>query len=156
MADKHPLKIGTLHYLIRKKEVLLALKKRGFGKGMYNGIGGKVKRGESIIKTLKRETFEEIGVIPKDIVKMGLIKFKIGFENWDMNVYVYISKSWEGKPKETDEMKPKWFPLSALPYRKMWPDDSYWMPLMLGGKQIKAEFVFDKNRKIKDFKIEPL
>ena len=50
-----------------------------------------------------------------------------------------------GKPKETEEMKPKWFFTKKLPYNKMWPDDIYWLPKVLAKKLLKAQFTFGKN-----------
>ncbi len=47
------------------KEILLAMKKRGFGKGRWNGVGGKPdpeKGDKSIIDCAIREAQEEIGV----------------------------------------------------------------------------------------------
>lgn len=67
----------TLCYLINKKDnkVLIAMKKRGFGVGKWNGIGGKCEPGESIEKTLIREAEEEIGVRPISYKKVAEIKF---------------------------------------------------------------------------------
>jgi len=33
----------TLCLLRRNEEILLAMKKRGFGEGKYNGVGGKIE-----------------------------------------------------------------------------------------------------------------
>lgn len=32
-----------------------------------------------------------------------------------------------------------------IPYDKMFPDDKYWLPLILEGKKIRAYFEFDKD-----------
>lgn len=58
------LRQATICLLIKDDQVLLALKKRGFGEGKWNGVGGKVKDGETIEQTAIRETQEEIGVTP--------------------------------------------------------------------------------------------
>lgn len=41
-------KLYTLAFLRRESEILLGYKKRGFGKGKWNGFGGKVDPGETI------------------------------------------------------------------------------------------------------------
>ena len=44
---------------------------------------------------------------------------------------------------ETEEMKPQWFLRNKIPYDSMWPDDPYWIPLMLEGKNFTGSFLFD-------------
>ena len=48
----------TLCFLINNSQVLLAMKKRGFGVGKWNGTGGKVIGDESVEQAAKRETKE--------------------------------------------------------------------------------------------------
>ncbi len=47
-AERPPNKLFTLLFVLRPGQVLLGMKKRGFGKGRWNGFGGKVHKGESI------------------------------------------------------------------------------------------------------------
>jgi len=54
----------TLLFLIKDDQILLAMKKRGFGAGRFNGVGGKVEPGETIEQALIRESQEEINVTP--------------------------------------------------------------------------------------------
>ena len=51
-------------------------------------------------------------------------------------------------------MKPFWFNVNSIPYDKMFPDDSYWLPLILKGKKIKAHFNFNENWNILSSEIE--
>jgi len=52
-------KLFTLCIVLKRNEILLGMKKRGFGKGKWNGFGGKVLRGETIEKAAKRELREK-------------------------------------------------------------------------------------------------
>jgi 8-oxo-dGTP pyrophosphatase MutT (NUDIX family) len=45
----------TLGYLVRGDEVLMAMKKRGFGVGKWNGTGGKLQPGETVEEAMIRE-----------------------------------------------------------------------------------------------------
>lgn len=71
----------TLCFLMRtmagENEILLAMKKRGFGVGKWNGVGGKPQDGESIEKAAIREMQEEISVKADigQLEKKGSLKF---------------------------------------------------------------------------------
>jgi 8-oxo-dGTP pyrophosphatase MutT (NUDIX family) len=146
---------ATLVFLQKGNKVLLAMKKRGFGKGKYNGVGGKPEKGETLRQTATREAEEEIGVRVKKLKKMAVIKFHFDKKDFNgMEVTSYITRDWEGEPTETEEMKPKWFSREKLPFNKMWPDDKFWLPLILRGVKVKGEFYFDKKEKIKSFYIQ--
>ncbi len=58
---------------------------------------------------------------------------------------MYLATKWEGTPKETEEMIPKWFNIANIPYDEMFPDDRYWLPLILAGQKIDAYFDFDED-----------
>ena len=58
-----PLRPRTVVFLLRGTEVLLGLKKKGFGENYLVGIGGKVEDGETIEEAAKREVAEEVHVL---------------------------------------------------------------------------------------------
>lgn len=142
---------ATLCLLIKDKEILLAMKKRGFGVGRWNGAGGKFdsKIDKNILEAAVRETKEEIGVDIKNPEKFGLFHFRFPHKpEWDQDVHLFISKKWTGEPTESEEMMPKWFSFNEIPYNNMWPDDTYWMPHILKGEKVKADFLFAEGDKI--------
>ncbi|MES2087431.1 MAG: 8-oxo-dGTP diphosphatase [Patescibacteria group bacterium] len=139
------MKSTTLCFLVKGNKVLLAMKKRGFGMGKFNGVGGKVERVESIVDACVREAQEEIGVeINKGTLtpRAHLQFYFDGRPEWDQVCHVFVAKKWEGEPVETEEMKPEWFPVAQLPFEKMWIDDPLWLPKVLAGQALKAEFHF--------------
>jgi len=140
----------TLLFLVKGDQVLLAMKKRGFGAGRFNGVGGKIEGSESIEQALVRESQEEIGITPKNFKKVANITFDEYFkgEPATMNVHVFTAKEWVGKPTESDEMSPQWFDKDKLPFDQMWPDDIYWLPQVLDSKKLEAQFKLDKHDKI--------
>lgn len=137
----------SLLFLLKDNQVLLAMKKRGFGEGRWNGVGGKIEEGESIEQAMIRETQEEIGVTPTVYEKVGDIRFDEYFKGEPtlMHVHIYTATSWEGEPTESEEMKPQWFSRQAVPYDDMWSDDPFWLPLVLEGKKISADFKLDES-----------
>lgn len=136
----------TLVFLRRGNEILLAMKKRGFGEGKWNGAGGKVENGETPLQAAVREAQEEIGVTPRNLQQVGEIDFYLkedpGFNHY---AHIYMATDWSGDPQETEEMRPKWFNLADIPYGKMWGDDKYWLPDALAGKRFKATYTLDKD-----------
>ena len=54
-------KVLTLVLLREDNQVLLGMKKRGFGVGKWNGFGGKLEPGETVVEAAAREVKEECG-----------------------------------------------------------------------------------------------
>jgi ADP-ribose pyrophosphatase YjhB (NUDIX family) len=138
----------TLLYLHKRAEdqILLAMKKRRFGEGKWNGVGGKLVEGETIKQALVRETFEEIGVKinEDDLIQVATLEFS--FENkseWNQEVNVFMIEKWDGDPSESEEMKSEWFTIDKLPYDTMWVSDLDWLPLVLKGKKLSGHYVLD-------------
>ena len=147
----------SLCLLIKDNKVLLGMKKRGFGSGKYNGVGGKKNPGETIDDTARRETFEEVGVKIKDLQQVGVIEFYFEKNNeFDQEVVVFISKDWDGDLIESDEIKPFWFDFDQIPYDEMWADDIYWLPKVLAGEKIKASFTFDEKENLTNYKVDSI
>jgi 8-oxo-dGTP pyrophosphatase MutT (NUDIX family) len=98
----------TLCYCVRNKEVLLGMKRCGFGVGKWNGYGGKVKDGESPKQAAIRELGEESGLVAdqKDLKQCSLIRFYFE-QDFAFECYVYLISNWTGEPIETKEMSPK-------------------------------------------------
>ena len=148
----------TLCLLKKDNEILLAMKKRGFGEGKYNGVGGKIENGETPEEAMLRETQEEISVTPTKYEKVGFLEFDEYYKGKKEKVafHLYIVNEWTGDPTESEEMNPTWFDINDIPYDKMFPDDKYWLPLILEGKKIKAYFDFDEDWNLLSKRIDDL
>ena len=150
----------TLIFLIKKTDgkvtgICLAMKKRDFGMGKWNGAGGKIYKGESIIKCLERETKEELGVVIKNFYKVAELSFTFSLKHeWDQKTHVYLCEEWEGEPSESEEMNPKWFTVDQIPFDHMWSDDVFWLPQVINGEFVKGEFTFGEGDKILEQKVE--
>lgn len=124
-------------------DICLAMKKRGFGEGRWNGAGGKVQPGEAIETAVLREAKEELDIDARAIEKVAELTFTFPHEpSFDQVVHVFLSLSWDGEPSESDEMKPQWFKATDIPYAEMWSDDILWLPLILEGKKVRGAFTF--------------
>ena len=137
-------KLMTLCIIHKDSKVLLGMKKRGFGKGRWNGFGGKVKESETIEEGVERELYEEAGIKTKNICQLGFLEFS--FENSEdiLEVHIFRTEEFQDEIQETEEMKPEWFLENEIPFEKMWPGDKFWMPLFLKNKKFKGEIFFDR------------
>ena len=126
-------------------EVLLGLKKTGFGAGRWVGVGGHVEDGEKPVAAAVREVFEETSlVVPADALEhMASIEFRFPHRPaWDQTAEVYLTDSFAGQPQESDEILPRWYPVGALPLAGMWDDAKYWLPLVLAGEHVDVLIIF--------------
>ena len=131
--------------------ILLGMKKHGFGKGKWNGFGGKIKPGESIHVAAIRELKEEsnLDAVAIDLISCATLNFYfLAKPEWNQIVHAYLLRNWVGKPIESTEMCPRWFDVNKLPFDFMWPDDRFWLPDVLSGKYIRASFIFDASNSI--------
>lgn len=152
-----PLRRVTLCLFRRDGYVLLAMKNRGFGKGLWNGIGGKMEETDRNIKSAAiRESIQEIHVIPSGLQQAATLNFYFP-HNPDLNqqVTVFETRSWRGTPEAGEEMgTPSWFPDGELPFESMWAADQVWMPRVLKGEKIMGHFLYDSDGHLIENKIE--
>ena len=153
MASAPP-KLLSLVFLIdhTKQEVLLGLKKRGFGAGKWNGFGGKLEAGETMQQCAARELREESGIqVPADaLTARGRMCFDMlndsgmkdkasGLIASRLLVHIFTANVADatGEPFESEEMKPKWFSYpDEINFDHMWLDDQYWLPALLDGNDV--------------------
>lgn len=146
-------KVTNLTVMTADGKILLGMKKRGFGVGKWNGFGGKVAEGESIVESVCRELEEESSLIAESLEQVGLFEFRFDDEPLIHEVHVFRVHEFSGEPAETEEMLPQWFDLEEIPYESMWPDDIHWLPRVLTGEKLQGNFHF-RNDQISDFNLE--
>jgi 8-oxo-dGTP pyrophosphatase MutT (NUDIX family) len=144
-------KVTTLAIIEDGDRVLLAMKKRGFGEGWWNGYGGKVQEDETIPEAMIRELEEESGLRAEEFSQRGVLNFFFVGSNLEsdleVEMHIFEVTKYSGELIETDEMLPQWFSKKEIPYKKMWPADGKWMPIFFSGKKVTGSASFDAQTK---------
>jgi 8-oxo-dGTP diphosphatase len=142
------------------REVLLGYKKTGLGTGKIVGLGGHVEPGESTAEAAAREAKEESGlcVAPGSLRAAAHLTFLFpAHPSWDMDVEIFTTAQWTGEAAETEEIRPQWFPVAALPFDRMWQDARHWLPRVLAGERLTATFTYaGDNEAVASASVTPL
>ena len=150
----------TLCCVYNDTHILLGEKKYGNFMGIWNGFGGKFEEGETVENAAARELQEETKIVPLDMQKRGVIVFEFEEEGNPfagkpiVEVHIFSVTKYSGEPVETEEMRPQWFDLNKIPYDNMWPDDLYWLPMLLAGKKFKGKFYLKDSKTIIKHELE--
>ena len=113
----------------------------------------------------RRELEEESGlkVDVENLLKVGYFEYEFTDSSISpriMAVTIFRALDWAGDARESSEMIPEWCHVSRLPYTRMWPDNRYWLVMVirghglmkcihkshfqvLAGKKVKAYFLYD-------------
>jgi 8-oxo-dGTP pyrophosphatase MutT (NUDIX family) len=145
-------KILTMIYVIDNaapQSVLLGYKTRGFGKGKWNGFGGKVEPTDpSIVAAAVRELEEESGLSARvesmRRVGVNFYRYPDALEKrlFECHIYIVRKEDVTGACTTSEEMNPiEYVPFGGIPLDHMWVDDPHWLPqllelLTLGGDKI--------------------
>lgn len=145
-----PTRTRTCLCLIRRADaagpqILLGLKKAGFGAGKWVGLGGHIEPGEKPADAAVREVREESGlaVPPDSLAHVASIDFRFPARPaWDQSAEVFATSVFSGDLAESEEVAPRWFAEHAVPFGQMWDDARYWLPLVLAGAHLDVMFTF--------------
>ena len=133
---------ATLLFVFDGERVLLIRKKTGLGAGKINAAGGKIEPGETAADGAIRELREEVGVQVDAAEHCGELSFQFT-DGLRLHVQVFRADRHRGQPVETEEARPLWFPVDAIPYDEMWADDRVWVPHLLARRRFVLRAVFD-------------
>ena len=129
--------LATLGYILSpdKRKVLLIHRNRRpddahFGK--FNGLGGKLDRGEDVVACMRREIKEEAGLECDEILLRGTISWPgFGKQGEDWFGFIFRIDRWRGEPHtENPEGVLEWVDVEQLLGLPLWEGDRYFLPLV--------------------------
>ena len=145
------MKVSTLCYIKQNNQTLMLhriKKENDIHKNKWNGLGGKLEPGESPEECVKREVFEESGLIIESPNLHGVITFPKfdGIDDWI--VFVYTANNFEGNLIECDEGKLDWVSDDQLFNLNLWEGDKIFIPWLTQDKFFSAKFIYEKKKLI--------
>jgi 8-oxo-dGTP diphosphatase len=129
--------VATLGYVLSPdgRQVLLVHRNRRaddahFGK--YNGLGGKLDRGEDVVACIRREVREESGLECDALILRGTISWPgFGKHGEDWFGFIFRVDRWHGTPRQDNpEGTLEWVDLGRLLDLPLWEGDRYFVPLV--------------------------
>lgn len=144
----------------KEGQLLLGMKKRGFGRGLWqHSFCGKLEKGESLAEAAVRELEEECGlqVQLRDLKAQGYFEYEFIERSQCpviMCVHIFTCTTWKGQVRESGEIKPAWHAFADIPLHSMWADNSYWLPQAIGGNRVRGYFLYSGLSQIQDHHVE--
>ena len=137
---------STLCYVQRGGETLMLHRNKNVGKihdDKWNGLGGKMERGETPEDCVVREVREESGLQIRDPRLKGILTFPDfdGVDDW--LVFVYVAKEFSGRLKlKGPEGRLAWVPNSRITKLNLWEGDRFFLPHLAGRKFFTGKFIY--------------
>jgi 8-oxo-dGTP diphosphatase len=125
----------VLVFLTRGDDVLLI--KRGADRkvfpSQYNGLGGHVEKGESVVAAARREVEEESGLKPEVLWLCAVVTIDTGDAEAGIAMWVFRGEA-DGEPAHSPEGEISWMPVSQIAELEVVEDIPALLPKVLAMK----------------------
>lgn len=100
--------------------------------GKYNGLGGKLERGEEVVAGMRREIHEEAGIVCEELKLAGTINWPgFGKDGEDWFGFIFRVERFSGTPHARNaEGSLHWVDLEQLSTLPLWEGDRHFLPLV--------------------------
>ena len=151
----------TLCFIKKGEQILMLNRVKSPWMGIWNGVGGKIEKGEEPKESVLREIMEETGIPLSDVEYKGVVTWIVdGSRTGGMHVFLAeVPKDFEYRtPISTDEGILDWKKISWI----LHPDNlglanlKYFLPQMLeDSNTYNHKFVYE-NGNVTDYSGEPM
>jgi 8-oxo-dGTP diphosphatase len=114
--------------------------------GKWNGLGGKIKPGETPEECVVREAREESGLEISDPRLRGVITFPAFDQFDDWYVFLFTASGFTGALAENDEGYLKWVDDSELLGLDLWEGDHVFLPWLDQERFFSAKICYEKGK----------
>ncbi len=147
--------MGTLCYLKKDGKTLMlhrVKKENDIHEGKWNGLGGKIEKGETPEECIIREVKEESGLKIKNPVLKGILTFPAfdGIEDW--YVFVFVATEFEEELIDSQEGNLEWIDDDKLTSLNLWEGDKIFLKWLNQDKCFSGKFVY-KNGKLVSYEV---
>ena len=100
--------------------------------GKYNGLGGKMERGEDAAACMRRELHEEAGIDVTAMTLRGTINWPgFGKNGEDWLGFIFVVTAFEGTPPPSNaEGTLEWIEVERIAGLPLWDGDRHFLPLV--------------------------
>lgn len=144
----------TLCYLIKEGKYLMlhrTKKQQDINAGKYIGVGGHVEEGESPADCIRREIYEETGVMAGEITARGFITFVMG--DVTEHTFLYTCDDFTGEMRnECDEGELRWVDIDKVLELNLWEGDKVFLELLNTNKDFfTVKLIYDCDDNLIDY-----
>lgn len=147
----------VLCYLVWRNKVLMLYrnkKKQDINAGKWIGIGGHIEKAETPREAIKREVYEETGLMLIDFSERGVLEFFYDGRLTEKS-YVFISRSFSGNLTECNEGELSWIKIDEVPKLRLWEGDYVFLPLLFDGiEEFYFRLYYEKDRLVRSERIK--
>ncbi len=129
--------VGTLGYILSPDGSRVLLVHRNARPddqhlGKFNGLGGKMHADEDVVTCMRREIFEESGLVNLEMSLRGVINWSgFGKKGEDWLGFIFLITRFTGSPVvQNEEGRLDWHTVDALDALPMWEGDRHFLPLV--------------------------
>ncbi len=147
---------ATLCYIEKDNKILMlhrVKKENDMHEGKYNGLGGKMEKGESPKECAIREIKEESGLNVEEINYVGTIAFPNFDGKNDWLAFLYHVTDVSGKLIDSPEGNLRWVDKDKIMDLNLWEGDRVFIPWVLEEKKFMAKFIYE-NKEFKNYQVD--